>query len=322
MRGTLIRSALFACNATSVSGVGHVMRCIEYAQSLQQIGVKVDFVGAVEVGWLKKHLKRLGLRVITKPAEAYSLLILDSYDLSYLLEISGKVQTDLVVQIADRNSPLLDNVYLVWLDTNFRELGLEVQVRVILHGFSAYPTRQLSATKGFKALAENVLVTLGGSPKARDFDSIVEVMSKPEFNKVNFHIFAHSLRQKSLLANVRFHPLGHNLVEVASYCDTAISGSGTSIWDFLSSKHHVGALCLVDNQEANYRFVTQGKMAIGLGNFGFGEPLNIDALRSLLFDNDLRSQLIASIPEDLDGNGAARFTEKVFELLNQLPENQ
>lgn len=322
MRNTSFQSALFACNANSVSGVGHVMRCIEYARSLQHAGIKVDFIGDIEIGWLQEYLKKLGVGLLEEPAEAYSLLILDSYDLSYLLEVIGKVEANLVIQLGDRNTPILDNVYLIWLDTNFQELKLETQERVILQGLPAFPTKRLSATKSLKTPAENVLVTLGGSPKDRDVESIVEVISKPDFNRVNFHIFTHSLSKKNLLFNVRFYALGHNLVEVAGYCDTAISGSGTSIWDFLSSKRHVGAVCLVDNQEANYRYVTHGKMAIGLGNFHLGEPLNMDALKSLLFNRNLRGQLIANLPEDLDGNGAARFTEKVFELLNQLPENQ
>jgi len=297
------------------------MRCYEYARALLDIGFVVDFFGLIEVSWLRQHLDTSNIRVLEEVDDDYSLLVLDSYEQNYLLKVRNETRARVVVQIADRNTPLLSDAYFIWLDTNLPEMELGIQERVLLKGLAAFPTKKLCTTKVLADSAEDVLIVFGGSPKKEDIDSILEVVSKQRYDKIAFHVFAKFFDDNQVKKNFTFYPLGSRLSEVASLCETVISGAGSSMWDFLAGKRHLGAVCLVANQEGNYKYATEREMAVGLGNLGAGDSLDTDSIDRLLFDTNFRSQLVANIPKDLDGKGAIRFTEQMLGLLNQPSEN-
>lgn len=315
MNSLAARKVLFFCSATVDLGVGHVMRCLEYARSLKRLGFTVEFLGSVTVAWLEDVLKDAEIPIRDRADTHYSLLILDSYNQRDLIHAVNQISYDFVIQVADSNTPLLPDVFLVWLDTQSPMMQSIEPGKLLLQGLAAFPVKKFPSRKLPSPVAKNVLVALGGFPKSNHVELILGKISIPEFSRIKFHFFANNSDRSYQYSNVQFYPLGRKLEVVAKECDTVISGAGTSIWDFLVNKLPVGAVCLVNNQEENYRYVVERSMVVGLGRIYRGESVELLDLRNLLFNSSWRNTIISNSPEELDGNGVFRFTNKVLDLL-------
>jgi hypothetical protein len=64
---------------------------------------------------------------------------------------------------------------------------------------------------------------------------------------------------------LRGHAPGADFIEVARSADLVISAAGVSSWELLYLGVELGLIQVADNQDANYREITQKRWAIGLG---------------------------------------------------------
>jgi spore coat polysaccharide biosynthesis predicted glycosyltransferase SpsG len=201
------------------------------------------------------------------------------------------------------------------MDIPFPYADSSIESRVIAHGIEYLPTRNISR-KNFEVpdQAKRILVTTGGSVNERVFGQLIAELDKNKYRDIAFEFIGEYRRIPRGVDHFHFHSFGSGFDSVAKYCDTAISASGTTLWDLLASQKIVGLGAIVENQIANYQYTTTNKQAIGIFST-YSLELDVEALHTLLFDTNVRRSIQEEISNKYDFDGAKRVCNLILKAL-------
>ena len=308
----LPKRVIFAANASNASGAGHLRRLIEIAKALPK-SIEKHLIGSIDIPWLKTSAENLFLMHL--PIKEYGvgdLVILDSYEKEFCLQIESEFANSQVIQIADRYTFLLPRVKVVFMDLPFVYSSEDVEPRVIAHGIECLPIRAFKAvSSNFKPVATRVLITTGGVVNERIYEQLISEFSKDVYAAVNFEFIGLPKVVSNFTNNLRFHPFGESFDAVAAECDTAISAAGTTMWDLLANQMMLGITSTVENQRANFDYAVSLNQALPVFD-PETQALNLDNLKSLLFDRNIRQKLYGQISGKYNFFGATRTSEAIL----------
>ena len=313
----LPKRVIFAANASNTSGAGHLRRLIEIAKALPK-SIEKHLIGSIDIPWLKTSAENLFL--MNLPIKEYSvadLVILDSYEKEFCLQIESEFVNSQVIQIADRYTFLLPGVKVVFMDLPFVYGSEDVEPRVIAHGIECLPIRAFKAVSSdFNPVATRVLITTGGVVNERIYEQLIPEFSKDVYAAINFEFIGLPKVVSNFTSNLRFHPFGESFDAVAAECDTAISAAGTTMWDLLANQMMLGIAATVENQRANFDYAVSLSQALPVFD-PETQVLNLDNLKSLLFDQNTRQKLYKQIVGKYNFFGATRTSEAILKSFSQ-----
>ena len=308
----LPKRVIFAANASNTSGAGHLRRLIEIAKALPK-SIEKHLIGSIDIPWLKTSTENVFL--MNLPIKEYGvddLVVLDSYEKEFCLQIESGLTKSQIIQIADRYTFLLPRVKIVFLDLPFVYGSEDVASRVISHGIEYLPIRAFkSVSSNFKPVASRVLITTGGVVNERIYEQLIQEFSKDVYSAIDFEFIGFSNTDLSVTNNLRFHPLGESFDTVATRCDTSISAAGTTMWDLLANQMMLGIAATVKNQRANFDYAVSSSQALPVFD-PETQALNLDNLKSLLFDQHMRQKLYKGNVGKYNFFGATRTSEAIL----------
>ena len=308
----LPKRVIFAANASNTSGAGHLRRLIEIAKALPK-SIEKHLIGSIDIPWLKTSTENVFL--MNLPIKEYGvddLVVLDSYEKEFCLQIESGLTKSQIIQIADRYTFLLPRVKIVFLDLPFVYGSEDVEPRVISHGIEYLPIRAFKVVgSNFKPVASRVLITTGGVVNERIYEQLIQEFSKDVYSAIDFEFICFSNTDLSVTNNLRFHPLGESFDTVATRCDTSISAAGTTMWDLLANQMMLGIAATVKNQRANFDYAVSSSQALPVFD-PETQALNLDNLKALLFDQHMRQKLYKGILGKYNFFGATRTSEAIL----------
>jgi spore coat polysaccharide biosynthesis predicted glycosyltransferase SpsG len=314
----LPKKVLFAANATMTSGAGHLRRLIEIVKVLPKSIEKLHF-GHVEMSWLDELVnKSFDSLELQDSYGQVDIVILDSYDKEFCLEINSKFKDSVIIQIADRYTFLLPNTLLVFMDLPFEYRDIEIASRTMAHGIEFLPKRQMGLEMlAFQEKAKRVLVTTGGTLNTNIFNQLINELEKIEYEGIQFEFIGVPKSMSRENKAFQFYQFGHSFDTIVSDCDTAISAAGTTMWDLMANRKILGLAATVENQKANFSFAVSSKQALPIFNPD-NQKLEIDNLRALLFDRGTRHALYSATLGNHDFNGAERTWDSILAALQKV----
>lgn len=287
-------SVLFICKADSLSGAGHVIRCIDYAKELRGASCEVFFSGVFEIPWVIGLMHREGFAINQVNDVIYDLVVLDGYDHGYLIEEQKRHKFEKVIQFSDSYTHLLDvDGYLWFDDIKLWNYESSYNEKLLIGGLGLLMREGLLPKPLMREIAGDVFVVLGGSPTPELIDIVVKILILPTFRDISFHVLSDYVPLTSALhENIVFYKLGSDMNMILTKCDTVITSAGTSLWIQLSNLLPVGVISVVNNQKENYEFVTERGLAHGLGQVSeTSTSLDSGCFERLFLDTYLRSQI-------------------------------
>jgi len=193
----------------------------------------------------------------------------------------------------------------------------DVEPRVIAHGIEYLPIRAFKAVSAnFKPMASRVLITTGGVVNERIYEQLIQEFSKDVYAAINFEFIGLPKVVSNFTSNLRFHPFGESFDAIAAECDTAISAAGTTMWDLLANQMILGIAATVGNQRANFDYAASLNQALPVFE-SETQALNLDNLKALLFDQNIRQKLYRQISGKYNFFGATRTSEAILKSFSQ-----
>jgi len=311
----LPKRVVFATNVSKLSGAGHFRRLVEISRALPA-SIERAFFGSVEIPWVRELFEETFPTVdFHTEHRGDDFIVLDSYDEVFCQEVNSKFSNSTVLQIADRYTPLLANSLVIFMDLPFPYADSSIESRVIAHGIDYLPKRHISKQNNkVPDQAKRVLVTTGGLINEAVFDQLIAELDKKKYQEIAFEFIGEYRNIPRGVNYFHFHSFGSGFDSIAKDCDTAISASGTTLWDLLASKKMVGLAAVAENQIANYEYVTANKQAIGVFSTDSLE-LDVEALHALLFDTNVRRSIQEEISDKYDFDGAKRVCNLIHKAL-------
>jgi len=308
----LPKRVIFATNASNASGAGHLRRLIEIAKALPK-SIEKHLVGSIDIPWLKTSAKNVFLMNLPiKECGVDDLVVLDSYEKEFCLQIESELTKSQIIQIADRYTYLLPRAKIIFMDLPFVYGSEDVEPRVIAHGIECLPIRAFKAvSSNFKPVATRVLITTGGVVSERIYEQLISEFSKDVYAAINFEFIGLPKVVSNFTSNLRFHPFGESFDAIAAECDTAISAAGTTMWDLLANQMILGIAATVGNQRANFEYAASLNQALTVFD-SETQALNLDNLKALLFDQNIRQKLYRQISGKYNFFGATRTSEAIL----------
>ena len=314
----LPKRVVFAANASTTTGAGHLRRLIEIAKALPD-SIEKHLIGSIDIPWLKTSSARAFLPPL--PIQEYGaddLVVLDSYDREFCFQIQSRFTSSQIVQVADRHTFLLPRVQIVFMDIPFIYKSKSIDNRVIVHGVEYLPIRKFKVINSkFKPRALRVLITSGGVVSERIYQQLARELSNDDYSEINFEFIGLPKIVSNFPDNLRFHPLGDSFDVIAAESDTAISAAGTTMWDLLANQKILGIAAIVENQKSNFDYAVGSNLALPIFD-PVTHELNLGNLRALLFNQDTRKLLYGNSFGKYDFLGATRTSEVI---LNSFSKN-
>lgn len=282
------RRVLFHCNADTRTGLGHFMRCLAVAEEALARRWQVTFAGSLD-----ERARTVAAELI--PAATIEPLLTDE-PAAELERIVAAIQPDVVH--LDSYDPRLDHAVLpaqvisnaqdgrfgrraatLHIDANlFAEerctasaddsmlLGTEaMQIRRQVRAIQHHVRHPLTAPL-------HVLLVLGGTDPLNRTPAVVRALSgagvpldltvvcrEAQHTEVSA-AFNPSVGALTLLAFVE------DLPALANAHDLAITGAGTSTWDFAAMGLPIALLSIVDNHEEGYEASSRAGIVLPLGS--------------------------------------------------------
>ena len=313
----LPKRVIFAANASNTSGAGHLRRLIEIAKALPK-SIEKHLIGSIDIPWLKTSAENVfSTNLPIKEHGVDDLVILDSYEKEFCLQIESEFANSQVIQIVDRYTFLLPRVKVVFMDLPFVYGSEDVEPRVIAHGIECLPIRAFkTVSSNFNPVATRVLITTGGVVNERIYEQLIPEFSKDVYAAINFEFIGLPKVVSNFTSNLRFHPFGESFDAVAAECDTAISAAGTTMWDLLANQMMLGIAATVENQRANFDYALSLSQALPVFD-PETQALNLDNLKSLLFDQNIRQKLYKQIVGKYNFFGATRTSEAILKSFSE-----
>ena len=313
----LPKRVIFAANASNTSGAGHLRRLIEIAKVLPE-SIEKHLIGSIDIPWLKTSAENVfSTNLPIKEHGVDDLVILDSYEREFCLQIESEFANSQVIQIADRYTFLLPKVKIIFMDLPFVYESKSVEPRVIAHGIECLPIRAFkAASSDFKPVASRVLITTGGVVNERVYEQLIQEFSKDVYAAIKFEFIGLLDADSNVTSNIRIHPFGDSFDAIAAECDTAISAAGTTMWDLLANQMMLGIIATVENQRANFDYAVSLSQALPVFDPEI-QALNLENLKALLFDQNIRQKLYRQIAGKYNFFGATRTSQAILKSFSQ-----
>jgi spore coat polysaccharide biosynthesis predicted glycosyltransferase SpsG len=340
----------FRCDATPTTGVGHLIRCIAFAEELVARSVAVLFLGDFDgLPWAQRQLQLRGMTVCA-PARGPAALagqcaglgvdavVLDGYELdqgcgealrreglTVLALVDGPFgagqEADLYL---DQN---LDAKPLPGLPARATMLaGIEFALlRDNVRNLRRTAPTPLGSRGGQRV---SVLAVFGGTdPRDAALELVPMLLDTglPQSIRVVAarQNVAQALRELPTLPRQELEVIEpvDDLAGLATECDLVVSAAGSSVWELLCLGVPTAVVCVTANQEVGYRRVVARRI---VGPLGHLDALRQDpvarasagaVLAELLTSPSARAQQAARGLSLVDGRGRERAADALLCLV-------
>lgn len=312
---------IWAANATYSVGAGHVRRLLEIRKNLEG-DIDHFFFGKLDIPWLIELTQNYWTYIHSSANKSVraNVVVLDSYDPIFCEQVKSYFPQAALIQIADRNCPLLSDSNVIYLDTLIGENHILDKKNIIAFGTKFMPLRRFDLVKKeFIPIAENVIVTVGGSSNL-NMNLLLEKLLLEKYKDVDFWITELDSISRKFPNNFHFFSPGEEFDKVAANCDSAISACGTTIWDLISNELLSGVFPLVPNQLYNFNFVVSERLAIslmpGIESINTASvDIQENSLDTLIFDTSVRQSIWKNLQGEYDFLGAIRTSQLIKSFL-------
>jgi spore coat polysaccharide biosynthesis predicted glycosyltransferase SpsG len=309
-------------DASNSIGTGHVMRLSVIGEELVARGNEVIFVGDVsDVPWVKRRLLSLKFSNVLKEESEYKsnskndVLILDSYHLPINHSFLAPNNWGKIVVIADKLTP-------------YYQANLIIHPG-ILHDWKPHTTGKFVSGAKFiplrKSIVKNVkkkidsdelkIIVVGGGTDFFNFVNTVSEILISLPNRFQANLFTNKSTNRQLDQRFTINPIGVNLDEKCAGADLVFTTASTSSLEFLARGVAVGIGCATENQKHNFDTLINLNLAAPIGLYFENEwKMNIDTIRNLIVDKQLRNKLVSRGNELIDLKGSSRIVDQILKL--------
>jgi len=313
---------VFRADASLIIGSGHVMRSSAIAEELISRGEETIFVGSItDIDWVAERIKGLGFsRIFNKPNlfssdKETDVLILDSYTIEINDFFINPSNWRAIITIVDFMTPEYDCHLRIHpgMDSSWHE----DKSFDLLSGPEFIPIRKsLSARNNLNKNTSGplrIVITSGGTDAFSLVSALASVISE-----IDIDFYAYLFTNKELPINLdrRFEvvPIGPRLDATIEIADLVLTTASTSSLEFIAKGLPIGIVCVVDNQENNYRKLGELGVAaqIGRKDSNASWALNRILIKELISSHELRNKLSTSAEGLIDNNGARRITDAIL----------
>jgi len=341
---------VFRADANSQIGTGHVMRCLALGQACRKVGERPFFVMCIVTPMIRNRLESEGFGVkilncipgsiddakqtVEESNElSASWIVVDGYHFDAAYQRSIKELGKKLLLIDDNGSAshyysdivLNQNIYASEKLYSKREpnttLLLGTQYALLREEFLSWQgwKRQIPA------IAQNILVTLGGSDPENVTKKIYIAIIQLEFNQLNIIIVAannqYSDQMKCLIekskVNIELKSNVEKMSDLMAWADIAISAGGTSAWELAFMGVPMITIAIADNQCQIVEELSKDRAAVNAGWHKDITPSMIaENISELICDPKKRSEMSQRSQALVDGNGADRVLKALRRVLS------
>lgn len=330
---------LVRCDVGPEQGVGHLMRCVAFAEELVRRDLSVVFCGDVtSVPFAVRQLESRGLPFLpaVHTAEEHvalvdrlspRLVVVDSYLMGNDVYAALRASAPRLLALID--GPPEGRVADVFLDQNVgadqdEQLLPEGAVRLaglryVLLRDDLLAARPASPGSGQAADPPRVLAFFGGTDAFGAAPAVSALLARTRL-PFSLTVVAGSAQSRARLAGVALAPgqtmevidPTERIAGLVTAADLVISAAGGSTWELACLGAASGLVRVADNQEVGYQRMIRTGGAVGVGSLAEvheASPEAQEAVRRLLRDETLRSRLRRDAWELIDGRGRARVAD-------------
>ena len=318
------------------SGFGHISRCSAIAEGLRaHDGLDVIHLlpGVVEPSWedelkpvyyVEPNTADIGQAVIEHGVD---VLLVDSYHFlpSFYSQLKEHAPLLPVLSLCDEAHNAPQNVYGIIdcnLHANENDYPAELRSSSII-GTTFYPIRSsfLDAGRADSSTSNSdILITFGGADPDFQTERVLSLLSALCSEQLTVIIGRQFLNSRKLknkfgkLPNVTFVENCSNIAPFIVNAKLVITGGGVTLAECLALSTYAAVLGLADNLEQPSRAAEQAGQATYLGLFSdiTDEELYVALRRLVSSIPDM-----TSLPSLVDGKGASRIAERVYDLAEQ-----
>ena len=344
-------SALFVFDASNKTGGGHAIRCCAIAEELQTQNWNNTLLCSSESFDFMPHLNKVFGEIANCPnsfeaikstleekRKKYDLLIIDSYNISYEVEILIGSYADrilIVDDLADKKHACTNiiNINPVYKYSDYssfipekRDVLIGPQYAILRKQFIKIREESISYRKNNSNKVDNILVVFGASdpneilePVLRSineskFDGVVNVLSGlTQYKNINIEEIISSKNIKVIL-----HSFIKNISEKMMEADLCIGSSGTLSWERSCMGLPSIIIQTAENQKSTAEYLDEYGAAINLGKFQnimSGYSVLKDKINHLISDDVERNNMKNKCYSLVDGRGVRRIVMQLFPYL-------
>ncbi|WP_176697171.1 bifunctional UDP-2,4-diacetamido-2,4,6-trideoxy-beta-L-altropyranose hydrolase/GNAT family N-acetyltransferase [Microbacterium sp. 3J1] len=329
------RRAVLHCNASTETGMGHLMRTLTIAQTARRRGWSVRIIGDIDeaaAGLASRAEPGVDVESVAGAALPAALtaatMQADVVHVDSYAEVPDLASSPALISNM-QDGPFGVRAADLSIDAN---LGAEASFErpdlsrnplagVDLAVVREQVLRQRDAPRRESAL-QRVLVVMGGSDPqgltarvTRALDGIARPLAVTVVDPRG-RGEVHAAAQHSA-HDVRVIGFVDDLPAVAREHDLVVTAAGTSVWDFACMGLPMALVCAVDNQRPGYDHVVSRGLAVGLGAPPHDDlEERIGALDALLADGGALAAQAARLRQTVDGRGAWRIVASWEQLVD------
>ncbi len=287
-------------------GLGHLSRCVAFAEEGVRRGWRVRLAGEVGSDWVRDRLAELGVAVLAPGWQAADVVVVDHYGIDgvppgpRVVSVEdgrfGRRRADVVVDSGLARSPRPDD-----------------GSGVVLAGPAYAPLRELVRDARASRVAgwhepPRVLVVMGGGQVAGAVESVLAALAA-----TGVPVEVSVVTSMPLSApGVRVLPPRFDLPALFATADLVVSAAGVTLLELCCVGAPTAILCVADNQEPGYAAAVEQGVAVGVGSLNaFSVDAAAATLHGLLTLPDLRAGLTERAKAAVDGLGARRVLDLV-----------
>lgn len=312
---------LLRVDAGPTTGLGHLSRCVAFAEEAAARGWEAAVAGRLErAGWLAARLAELGVPVLAGDwldhARSADVVLVDHYGLG---EVHAEVAAAgaRLVSMEDgpfgrRRADIVVDCGLAPIDRPPDGSGL------VLHGPRFAPLRAAVREARRSSTARSgdprVVVVMGGGAAGTAVEAVVTALLATGMPLEVVAVSAEPVAAPDPGAGQRVEVTGPrtDLPRLCASADLVVSAAGVTLLELCCLAAPTAALAIADNQEAGYREAVRQGLVRGLGSLAdFEVDRAAEVLTELLGDPLLRAQLGAAAGRAVDGLGARRVLDEV-----------
>ena len=305
-------------------GAGHVLRTVAIAEEFICRGIEVNYISQeIGLNWVRKYLEEIGITRIYGVGEEISLnpltdiLIVDSYNENYDEVVLVSTNWRKRVGIVDRFTRNLDYDLLFhpgfngrWLEKNKNAFwGLDyILIRDCIATAKNAPRNVL----GIKS--RKILIFMGGSNSFGLYDALISEIDSFGI-ELEIYIPENLSSPINSMNSLHLFRPDPELVTRAQEFDLVISASGSACFELIAMEIPFGVVCITENQEENYDYLTKNGLAIEIGRkLPSGEwELYVDNIFNMISNNIDLDSIRNKIKGLIDCEGASRIVDKVID---------
>jgi UDP-2,4-diacetamido-2,4,6-trideoxy-beta-L-altropyranose hydrolase len=352
-----VNTLIIRADATSDSGIGHVMRCLALAEVWQAKSGKVVFISHCESEALRRRISAEGIDLISLRKSHP-----DPFDWNFTKGILDKLKTRVL-----RRKPWLvvdgyhfDAEYqksikaagykLLWIDDYghadhyYADLVLnqnisaepscyvnrESYTQLLLGPSYALLRREFERWQGWQretpAMAQKVLVTLGGADPDNVTLKVIQALKQMDVPGLKARIIVgpanpHLEVLEAAVAGDEHLQLVKNAVnmpEFISWADLAICAGGGTFYELAFMQLPSFVIMIAENQKLNVAHLHKLRLCQNISCLHSLEIKEIrNAVRRLIFNDKLRKEMSEKLRRTVDGLGASRIISEILKFGNE-----